>query len=340
VKNIEWNVSANGLIIPTIILEPIVINNICIKRVSGHNAKYIKTHILGKGSKVNIIRSGDTIPYIENVLSNSDNNKPEFPNDIEWEWDNTNTHIQISNDINYQYKIKNIYHFFKTIKVEKLGIKNIMKLYNNGFDNIEKIINLTYDNLVNIDGYQSKSSNDLLNSIKTSINNVNIETLMVASNKLGNGIGGKKINQILKKYPNIIELYNNNTIEYMHELLMSIDGWAEKTVELFINNLKSFIIFYNNIKKYITIKDNLKENIKNTISTTILVSISGWRPNKDVINIFNYNNIQIIENINKNVNFLIVKNTNTNTTKIKFAKKNNIKIVQYDDFLNTLTPID
>ena len=55
---IEWNISKNGYLNPTVIIEPVCIGGVEIKRVSAHNAKYVVDNKLGVGAIIEIIRSG------------------------------------------------------------------------------------------------------------------------------------------------------------------------------------------------------------------------------------------------------------------------------------------
>ena len=80
---IEWNISKNGYLNPTVIIEPVCIGGVEIKRVSAHNAKYVVDNKLGVGAIIEIIRSGDVIPYIQKVI------KPALKTDLpkgKWYW--------------------------------------------------------------------------------------------------------------------------------------------------------------------------------------------------------------------------------------------------------------
>ena len=68
VEEILWEVSRHGKIIPRIKIKPIKIGLVTIQKATAFNAKYIKDNNLGPGAVVNIIRSGDVIPYIESVI--------------------------------------------------------------------------------------------------------------------------------------------------------------------------------------------------------------------------------------------------------------------------------
>ncbi len=89
---------------------------------------------------------------------------------------------------------------------------------------------------------------------------------MVATNKLGAGIGEERIKIILQKYPNLLTDYKKWSNTKFINKLKELNGWKEKTSLLFVNNFDQFIKFYNDIKDYITIEETQKNKIiKNKI---------------------------------------------------------------------------
>ena len=68
VKNIIWNVSKSGKLVPTVEIEPINVVGVTIKYATGHNYKNIVENGIGIGSRIVVKRSGDVIPYIDKVL--------------------------------------------------------------------------------------------------------------------------------------------------------------------------------------------------------------------------------------------------------------------------------
>jgi DNA ligase (NAD+) len=69
VVEVEWNLSRNGVFIPRIIIEPVVIQGATIRKVTGHNARFIEDSGVGPGAAVRIRRSGDVIPIVDTVLA-------------------------------------------------------------------------------------------------------------------------------------------------------------------------------------------------------------------------------------------------------------------------------
>jgi NAD-dependent DNA ligase len=330
--DIEWNISKNGNIIPTIIIDPINLGGVEIKRTSGFNAKYIYDNLLGPGSVIELIRSGDVIPYIKNIIKHSKEAK--MPNNIQWYWDDFD--IKILDKNNNNLLIKNIYYFFSTLETKGLGEKIIQKLVNNDINTIKKIFNIKKEDLLNISGIKEKSASNIINSINKTINtNIPLYKLMTASNKLGEGIGHEKIKLILKKYPNLLNDYLNWSKEEFIDKLIEIKGWDSKTSNLFVNNFKYFIKFYNEIKDYIKLiiyEENNSSEIKKLNNKKIV--LSGFR-DKKLQELINKEGGIITNTISSKTDYLIIKE-NYISEKIKKAKELGIKILTINEFNNLI----
>jgi len=61
---VEWNTGKSGIVAPTAILEPIVINGATISRATLHNIAFIRELDLEIGCSVEVIRSGEIIPKV------------------------------------------------------------------------------------------------------------------------------------------------------------------------------------------------------------------------------------------------------------------------------------
>lgn len=253
VTKVEWKISKDGVLIPTVHIEPTILNGIKITKTTGYNAKYIQDNIIGKGSIIEIIRSGDVIPIIKKIISPSTTNKPDMPHE-KYKWNEANIDILLVNLCdNKNYQIKNIYRFFSFIKTKGLGEKIIEKLYMNGLTTIIKILNATIDDLIKIEGIKEKSAENIINSVKAATKNISLSQLMVASNSFGKGFGIKKIQSLISTYPNILLEYKKWTKEDFILKLNELNNWDDKTSINFIHNFNNFISFYEDIQKYIKI---------------------------------------------------------------------------------------
>lgn len=327
VINIEWNISKDGLIKPTLIIEPINIGGVQINRVTAHNAKYIVDNKIGKNTEIEIIRSGDVIPYIQKIIKSS--RTPDLPNG-DWHWNETGVDIISDNLESDEILIKNIYYFFSSLNTKGLGEKIVEKLVNSGLNSILKIIKGTQEDFLNVEGFKEKSAENLVNSIKTALTNVSLAKLMSASNKLGHGLGEERMKQILLVYPNILTDSSKWSKQEFIEKIKLINGWEEKTSTLFVSNFNDFIKFYNSIKDYITIESSKKQTKGKYTNKTIV--LSGFRDAELQQKLENMG-AKISNSISKNTDLLIVKDIDEITSKITKAKELNIPIVSSKDLV-------
>jgi len=340
VREVEWNVSKDKYMKPIVKFDEITLDDVKIKQATGFNAGYIEKNVIGPGSRIIIIRSGNVIPHINEVLSKSASGKPSLPGivNIDYKWNDTHVDIiMIDNgNKNSDYDIKNIIYFMKTIGIDYMGPGNITKIYDAGFDNIYKIINITKEELLNIDGFKNKSAENIIEALKK-IKDVDCNILMDASNILGRGFGLKKIKSITDIYPEIIDNTikgRNKALKLKVEDLIKINGIANISAQLFIDNLPNYYTFYDNLgikchndKN----KDAVNGNkVNNNLKDKTFI-FSGFR-NKDFEKIIEDNGGKVTTSISKNTNYLIVKNKYENTAKIIKAKELGIIILDIEDF--------
>ena len=77
VTQVNWLPSKNGYTIPVIHYEPVKLSGSTIVKTTGFNAKYIKENKIGPGAVIRIVKSGDTIPYIIDIIKKAE--EPSLP---------------------------------------------------------------------------------------------------------------------------------------------------------------------------------------------------------------------------------------------------------------------
>jgi NAD-dependent DNA ligase len=330
---IEWNISKNGYLNPTVIIEPVSIGGVEIKRVSAHNAKYVVDNKLGVGAKIEIIRSGDVIPYIQKVIKPA--SKIDLPKG-KWHWNETEVDI-ISNDMESdELKIKNLQFFFSTLNTKGMGKKNVEKIYYSGLNTIEKILKANESDLLKIEGFKEKTVSNLILAIKESLINVNLAKLIAASNALGEGIGERRLKQVLDTYPNLITDYKKWSKKEFINKIKELEGWEDKTSSILVNNFDEFIKFYNKIKSYITLEK--KKEIKQSKLTGSIMVLSGFRDN-DLQEKLESIGVKISSSVSKNTDYLVVKDQDTineGTGKVQKAQDLGVKIITKEQLVKLI----
>jgi DNA ligase (NAD+) len=334
VKDVEWNISKDKYLKPIVKFDEIKLNGVKIKQATGFNAEYISKNNIGIGSKIIIIRSGDVIPHIKEVLTPSTNKKPLLPS-VPFIWNGKDIILDDDNK-NREQDIKTYTHFMKSLNIKGIGEGIITKLYDNSFDTLIKIINITKSELLKIDGFKEKSAENLIKALGEIKTKTCVE-LMSASNLFGRGMGEKKLNLIIDKYPYICN-NQKKASEIKLDDIKKINGMGDKSSLLFITNLKEFYKFYNSLNITI-VPEETKEEIKkqkipiqNKYKNNIYV-FSGIR-DKDLEKIIIASGGTIGTTVTRKTTLLIVKSNDDETTKVKKAIEFNIPIITYDEFIN------
>jgi len=327
VIDIEWNISKDGYIKPTVLIDAVNIGGVTIKRVTGNNAKFIKDNMISPSATIEIIRSGDVIPKIQKVLIKAKNIK--WPT-VDYEWSPSNVDIIAKNKCCKNVNVKNIYYFFSTLNTKGLGERIVEKLYDGGIDTIEEILSVTKEQLLDIDGFKEKSAENLVNSINKIKTKQILAIIMKASNKLGHGMGLERAKSVLENYPNLLNDYKKWSKQDFINKLKDLDGWEDKISKIFVTNFPEFIKFYNIVKKYINIEIKQKEKKSGKYKDMNIV-MSGFR-DKELTEYLENEGAKITNSISKNTDMLIIKDESVmDTSKVKKAKDLGVKIILRSD---------
>ena len=319
VTDVEWNISKHRYLKPLIKFEEISLGGVKIKQATGFNAAFIKNNKIGPGSHIIIVRSGDVIPHVLTVLTPSSNNQPKMPS-VSYDWTETNIDIFLKGDEkNREHDINAFVHFMKTLDID--GVKDgvITKMYDAGFDTLKKIINISLDEIRIIRGFKDKSALKLYQSLQN-ISTSKCEKLLIASNVFGRGLGEKKLKLISDVYP-FIGYDKTRSLNLSIDDLIKINGIAVTTADQFIKGIEKYFEFCEDIG--IECKKSNKEAINNQSSKFYIfkgkkVVFSGFRNKEYEDNITNSGGT-ITTALSKATNYLIVKEYNDSSAKIKKA---------------------
>ena len=333
VINIEWNLSKDGYLIPKMQIEPLNLAGAVINYVSCHHADYVVKNNLNIGSKVKIIRSGDVIPYVLDVIKQSDS--PSLPSNYDYKWNDSKINFVLVNKNIKEYNDKLILNFFSVLKIRDLGNNIVKKIIDSGKSTVKQILNITVNDLLEIEGFKDTLANKIYKNIHNKIDKIDILTLMVASNCFGRNIGIKKLQIFLKMYPNFIN-ENIDNIQ-ISTSLCEIDGFSNKTLDKIIKGIIEFKDFYNNeIPEYVKHKlFNMceKKNLQYSFLENKNIVLSGTREFEELLK---ENSVNIQNNVNNKTDFVICKDKNSNSSKLKKARDLDIKILDLKDFSNLL----
>jgi len=329
VTNVEWNISKDRYMKPIVQFNPVKLNGVVIKQATGFNADFIEKNKIGVGSIINIQRSGEVIPHIISVIKEADNGRPLMPT-IAYKWNKT--HIDIIAELDDKHRdvdIKNFTFFMKSLKIKGVSEGILSKLYDNGYDTLKKIIEITKEEILEIAGFKEKSASNLLEALEE-IKKKNCNEIMIASNIIGRGLGEKKLELILKNFPEICQ-NKKKGLDIKIEDLMKINGMGELTSQLFLDNLMKFYEFYDDLGfKLKKVDVIIKE--KDGIFKNVYFVFTGFRSD-EIEKFIKDNGGEVENNITSKTNFLIMKDRNKITNKIEKAVEKGVQIISKDDFV-------
>lgn len=333
VCDVIWSPSKDGYLKPRIQIEPVHLCGVRIDYATGFNAAYILNNKIGIGAIIKIVRSGEVIPHVLDIISPSD--QPKMP-DCEYEWNDTHVDIKLPENqmkTNTTVLEKNITKFFSDIDVENLKTGNVNKLIEHKYDSVSKILKMTESEFQSVFG--PKMSTKLYNGIQQQISKVSLVKLMTASNKFGRGFSDKKLELIMNTYPDI--LTSSECSSDKVQMLNAIHGLADKTSEVFVSKIPEFIEFLETCG--LEYKLN---NINNIPSTCIVeceltgknVVVTGTR-DKHVLEYLNKVGALVKNSVSKTTYIVITNNLMNDSSKLIDAKKFNVRIIDLDTFKNT-----
>lgn len=354
VVDVIWTASKDGYLKPRVQIEQVHLGGVCIEYATGFNGSFIKNNKIGIGSVIELIRSGDVIPYIRKVIVPAE--EPKMPL-VDYKWNDSKVDILLENildDENVKEKI--ITGFFKGIEVDGLSSGNVTRICCAGYDSIGKILKMKIEDFLKIDGFKIKMATKLYDGIQEKIKSASLIKIMSVSNLFGRGFNEKKIESIMQSYPMI--LLSNESNETKIEKIISVKGIARKTAEGFVERINDFIAFLKEtqlIDKLKEIPTNTSTNTSTNISTNTPTNISINTPtniNKEIIhplykksivmtgfrdkeleNKLKVINANIMSSVSKNTFLVLVKNKEENTSKIIEAKKMQIPLMTIDEFI-------
>jgi len=330
VVDVLWSPSKDGYLKPRVQIEPVNLGGVQITYATGFNGSFIYDNKIGVGSVVELIRSGDVIPYIRKVIVPVDEAKmPSVP----FKWNNTYIDVMIEDiDTDETVKEKNITGFFRGIGVEGLGTGNIKRIIEAEYDSIPKIIKMNIQDFLEVQGFKEKTATKLYHGIKEKIDSAQLTSIMSASNMFGRGFNEKKIELIMNAYPKV--LLSNETDCQKIAKISAIKGMADKSAEAFVDRIPDFINFIkaSGLVKKLAENNQPKKEVDQThplFGKSIVMT--GFR-DADLQNILNEIGAKIGCSVSSKTFVVLVKDKDEDTGKAIDARKLSIPLMTRQEF--------
>ncbi|MFL2983103.1 MAG: NAD-dependent DNA ligase LigA [Candidatus Neomarinimicrobiota bacterium] len=265
IKDIEIQVGRTGALTPVAKLEPIFISGVTVSNSTLHNQDEIQRKDIRIGDTVIIERAGDVIPKVVKVILEKrpeNSSKFEMPNECpicnyKLYQGEDEAVLRCPNTSCIRQVKGRIEHFASkgALDIDGLGEKIVTQLVDTGLiRSISSIFSLTIEQISSLERFGTKSSKNLINSIK--------QSKKTSFSKFIYGLGIKNVGEHIAK---LLESYFNNDITRFYnassEELIQIEGIGPIVA-------KEIVEFWND------------DSNKNMVKECLYLGVNIKRPNK------------------------------------------------------------
>jgi len=332
VDHVEWKVSRTGRVVPVIHIQPTEIQGVTISKTTGFNAQFIVENQIGKGSVLNMVRSGDVIPYITGSVTPSiyGPKVPDYCPSCDHDLVRTGVDIVCENDNCISRAFKHVEHFLRTMGAENITQKTLIKLE---LDTIEKCYEIDEFEIAGFQGFGIKRGRQIVNEIE--------KTLSTTPDKFIRALGIPHVGKTFSKsvYDHFRPQCQNDDhfMEKAWNLLPSeleeIDGIGEITANYYFKNIRAV---GEGLHAFLVNKGLQWEQVaKNLAGISFCMTGKGPHGRSHIQGLIEKKG-GTVRSMSKQVSFLVAADKNTQTGKAKKARGYGIEIIDYNDLMQML----
>ena len=241
VLGITWQVAKSGNQKPVVQIEPIELGGVTISNVTGINAKFVSENGIAPGAVVSVIRSGDVIPKIINILVPVEGDV--LPNCCsscggEIAWNENEIELNCANQECPEKKISENVDFFKIVGIDEVGEGIVKQFYESGYKNVSDILKMSVEDMLSLDGFKAKKAEKVYSSIHAGLSNIPLHKIQHASN-LFKGLGSRKLEPLA--------MYDSEDKCPSYEQVVDIEGYSDITAKAYLEGFPKFWSWLNDL---------------------------------------------------------------------------------------------
>jgi len=324
--DITWEgPSKDGLINPVAILDPIPIGGSIISKASVHNIDFIKTKNLKYGSTVRVVKGGDIIPQITEVVDDSNGVEIDIPTTCPCcgnELTITKLYPVCTNKNCKDQTTYQTQHFLEKLEIDNVSFKRLqsMKLFTIG-----SLLEFVPDESYKI---ETKFYNDL----KKKMFSRSKRDLICATNF--EGISTKILNKIFDFYGFENAIKHDNLVGYpvgVGEKLMA------KYLEFIDENVKLVDMIVSDSRySYVENETPATTQTTNFIGSICFTGSLNSMGRKEASILAERNGFEVKNSVTKGLTYLVMADPNSTSTKAKKARELGTSVIGEDEFLKMM----
>lgn len=333
VTDVTWRATRTGRIHPLIWFNPTSLSGALVSKCTGFNAAFIRDNKINKGTVIKVTRSGEVIPHIQGVVSNTATEGllpvvcPKCGAELKWSGDDLTCENENESQLAYQ--------FVTTVApVDGCGwslYSQYLKLF--GIENLDSLVNFIKvarddadfayaDIYTHFNGAASATSRKLCKITDKLTEAINPDAFLVGCNI--KGFSWTSVNALLSIYP-----------EFINDVISQKVDWVKVSTvpRIGYTTVVSLQKFEDRIRELALVCDVKAPEIKEDTPTQFKVAITGSLSMKraDFEKLLSDKGIAIGSNF-KEIKYLITNNPGSGSSKMKKAQDNGVEIISESEF--------
>jgi len=333
IKDIVWETGKTGRVTPVAHIEPVRIGGVTVKRASLHNADNIRRLKVCPGSEVLVSRRNDVIPYVEEVLSNSGeyNQFPSICPTCDAQIEVKGKYIQCPNHFCPSRMTGSVEKWVKNLEIDGWGPKVIEALHSTGkLQYISDLYALSHDDISSLEGHGPRSAEVLLGNLHSKKD----IPLHIALGSLNIPGCGRRVFQTIVKA-------GHKTLEHILRLtpvqLERIEGVGPVLALSVYHGLQSCHHIIDSLLHHgIHILDVAEPSANILQGKSFCCTGTMSRPRKEIIDIIESNGGEWKSSVGAGLDFLIIDDPSSPTSKAQKARKMGVKLISEQEFNSML----
>jgi len=371
--NVDWQVGRTGTVTPVARVAPVAVSGVTVENVTLHNAGELTRLMISIGDKVRIVRRGDVIPKIIEVIdkaepsdlenrthSNGDTFKEDLPPyssiliplscpRCSTKLIEEGAFIRCTN-LNCPSRLeRTILYWCRALELDGIGEKLAEQLCSQGLvKSLPDLYRLTIRDVSGLERMATKSATNVIKELESS-KNLTLGKFLSAFGLPG--IGPEIATSVATKVEtieNLLELVGlrNEEIDrdqegilYKHNRavreLTEIDGVGETVARQILDGLALRIDSVSDLSNQLSISPELKSSSAGSLSgSTFCITGTLTIPRKEIVLLIKSNGGKVVSSVSNNLTYLI--SGESSGSKLETAKNLGVTILTEDELGNLL----
>lgn len=334
VGEIEWNLGKHGRLTPVLVLEaPVVLDGTNVQRISASNYSLLKEAGLGPGAVVEVVKSGDIIPFVKNVITPCFDGL-ELPACPACQEQSTLSDSGVNALCEHPEctgaGLVTLQRIFPLFGLEFISDATLKSFYDAGHTSLEAIFSLSAEQIAALDGFGEKSAAYIVDSLgKIEM----AEELVIKAAGLP-GIGERKGRMLLDHYGSIAAL-----VQSVRESAMAdIPNFGPVQTRMISERIEEIAEMASRLA---ALGVQIIAHEKNE-AASIKVCCTGTCPGytRDELKaLLAERGCEMIKDVSKDCQLLLCADPTAESSKLKKARKNGVEIMGYAQFLEGQNPL-